>query len=252
MSMRFTSAQSPTGRRAWRAAVPTAAVLALFIGGCGSVSARPSPGVKATPSGMLMPAPDPVAAAALQQEEYRIGPLDTLDISVFQVENLKQTVRVDANGMIDFPLIGLIKASTRTPRQLSEDIGAKLGERYLQSPQVTVFVKESISQRFTVEGSVKQPGVFPILGPMTLLQAIATAHGLDEIADLKGVVVFRMINQQRMAATVNIAEVRTGKQPDPRIYPGDVIVVAESGSRRALRNIVGVTPLFSFLTPFGL
>jgi polysaccharide export outer membrane protein len=229
-----------------------AALVLLTVGGCESTSHRAGVGPTATPAPLGLAPPDQAASAAIVQPEYHIGPLDTLDISVFQVDNLKQTLQVDANGLIEFPLIGSIKASTKTTHELAGDIAAKLGERYLQSPRVIVTVRQSVSQKFTVEGAVRSPGVFPIVGRMTLLQAIATAQGVDSLGNLRGVVVFRTINQKRMAAMVDLAEIRTGKVGDPEIYAGDTIVVSVSGSRRALQNLIGVTPLFIFLTPFGL
>ena len=232
----------------WSAAVLSALALAGCASGGGPVGVRPA--AMSSPNGL--PAPDPAAEAAVQQQDYRIGPLDTLEISVFQVDNLKQSIQVDAAGQIDFPLIGLVTAVPKTPRQLADEISAKLGERYLQSPQVNVFVRQSVSQRFTVEGSVKNPGVFPIVGRMTLLQAIATAQGVDNVANVKAVVVFRTIKQQRLAATVNLNEIRAGRFGDPQIYAGDIIVVSVSKSRRALQDIVGMTPLTSAAVLFGL
>jgi len=199
-----------------------------------------------------LPAPDPAASAEMQQVDYRIGPMDTLEITVFEVDNLKLDVQVDAAGQIDFPLVGQVSAIAKTPRQLGDDISKKLGERYLQDPKVNVFVKEAVSQRFTVEGAVKKPGVFPSGGRMTLLQAVATAEGLENVANSKSVVVFRTVNQKRMAATVNLNEIRTGKFNDPQIYAGDMIVVALSKSRRTLQDIIGLTPVTSAALLLGL
>lgn len=228
--------------------------LSIAIAGVAALScapltcwAQPSPAV--TPGVRALPAPDPAASALVQQQDYRIGPLDTLEVTVFQVENLSRTLQVDSAGQINFPLIGGVVAAAKTPRQLADEIAARLGERYLQSPQVTVFVKQSLSQKFTVEGAVARPGMYDLQGRMTLLQAIATAQGVVETANLRNVVIFRTVQQKRMAAVVNLRDVRSGKVDDPQIYPSDVIVVASSGSRRVLRDILGMTPLF---TLFGL
>jgi polysaccharide export outer membrane protein len=224
--------------------------LSIAMAAMGAISCAPAacwaqaaPAV--TPSVQPLPPPDAAASALVQQQEYRIGPLDTLEITVFQVEKLSRTLQVDSAGQINYPLIGGVAAAAKTPRQLADEIAARLGERYLQSPQVTVFVKQSNSQKFTVEGAVARPGVYDIQGRMTLLQAIATAQGVADIASLRNVVIFRTIDQKRMAAVVNLNDVRSGKVDDPQIYPSDVIVVASSGSRRALRGILGLTPLFT-------
>lgn len=199
------------------------------------------------PSHAALPPPDPAANAAVQQTEYRIGPLDTLDINVFGVEDLTRTVQVDASGQINYPLIGAVLASTRTPRQLGDEIAARLDARYLQKPQVEVFVKSSLSQRFTVEGAVASPGVYDIQGRMTLLQAIATAKGLEDVANTRKVVVFRTVGGTRMAGVANLSAIRDGKKSDPQIYPGDVIVVASSRTKGWLRNIMGAVPIFNLL-----
>ena len=95
---------------------------------------------------------------------YRIGPQDVLDISVFQAPDLSKTVEVADNGTIDVPLIGETPASGKTAQELQRDLNSKLGAKYLQNPQVTVTVKEFNSNRVTVSGAVKSPGVFPYKG----------------------------------------------------------------------------------------
>lgn len=196
-----------------------------------------------------MPPPDAAQMSIQPQQDYRIGPLDTLEVSVFHVDGLNRTVQVDSSGQINLPLIGGIAAMGKTAPQLADDIASELGRKYLQSPQVTVFVSKSQSQKFTIDGAVREPGVYDITGRMTLLQAIATAKGVDQTAQLKHVVIFRMVNAKRMAAVVNLANVRNGQADDPQIYASDVIVVAGSNSQRVLRNIIGITPL---LMLFGL
>jgi polysaccharide export outer membrane protein len=194
-----------------------------------------------------LPPPDPPVID--QQQNYRIGALDVLEISVFQVENLTRTVQVDASGHIALPFIGSVVALQKTPQELSADIAARLGGSYIQSPQVTVFVKESLSQKFTVEGAVKSPGVFPIVGPMTLMRAVATAQGPDIDAKLHNVVIFRQVNQKTVGSVIDLSQVRAGKVSDPQIYAGDLVVVMTSGTRRALRDLVSITPLLFFIHP---
>jgi polysaccharide export outer membrane protein len=225
---------------------------ACLLAGCASGAPKGVRDVTNAPEGGALQPPDPVAAASALQQSYRIGPRDVLSISVFRVESLqKEEIQVDLAGQIDFPLIGTVTAATKTPNELAAEIATKLEAKYLQDPQVTVLVKEAVSQRFTVEGAVRKPGVFPVVGKMTLLQAIATAEGLEDVASTRSVVVFRTVNDRRMAAAVDLAEVRVGKLGDPQIYPGDVIVVATSKSRRAIKDIVGVTPLANFRLFFG-
>ena len=114
---------------------------------------------------------------------YKIGALDVLEISVFKVDELSKTVQVADTGSISVPLLGEVEAAGRTAREVEQDLTKQWGAKYLNNPQVTVFIKEYNSKRITVEGSVKKPGVFPIQGHMSLLQSIAHAQGLEQTAD---------------------------------------------------------------------
>ena len=136
-------------------------------------------------------------------DDYQIGAHDLLDISVFQVPDLSRTVRVNSRGLISLPLIGSVQAGGLTSDQLETTIARKLSENYLQDPQVSVFIKEYISQRVTIEGSVQKAGVYQLTGPTTLLQAIAMASGVDQLADENAVTVFRD-ERKRRAAVVGL------------------------------------------------
>ena len=197
-----------------------------------------------------LPPPDQ-NGMAMSQQAYRIGPLDKLDISVFQVPELTGSVEVDAAGLISLPLIGQVTAGGRTTNELQQLIAQKLSAKYLQDPQVTVVVKEALSQKITVEGAVQQPGVYPIEGRTTLMQAIAMARGSDpQRANEKKVVVFRTVNGQRMAAGFNLVDIRTGKTDDPQVYGNDVIVMDASNARGFLHDIISTVPLLAIFRPF--
>lgn len=174
-------------------------------------------------------------------ETYRIGNQDLLEVTVFQVPDMSRTVRVSDN-LIVLPLIGPIKAVGLTVTQLQSEITARAAT-YLQSPQVNVNVKEFNSQQITVEGAVKKPGVFPISQQTSLLQAIAMAQGLDQVADPSSVVVFRNANGGRQAAKFDVAAIRNGSGSDPMLQPGDVVVVPKSGVRSALQDVLQVLPI---------
>src|SRR3546814_20628564 len=102
-----------------------------------------------------------------------------------------EEVPVDASGNILFPLIGQVSVSGKTSTELSNAIAERLGERYLVDPQVSTIVSTSASQNVTVEGAVNKPGVFPLLGPTTLLQAMALSAGPTQTAKPGAVIVFR-------------------------------------------------------------
>ncbi|MFV0296596.1 MAG: polysaccharide biosynthesis/export family protein [Hyphomicrobiaceae bacterium] len=173
---------------------------------------------------------------------YRIGPQDVLEISVFKVPELSKSVQVADTGTINLPLVGDVQASGRTAQAIERELATRLGEKYLKHPQVTVFVKEYNSQRFTVEGSVKKPGVFPYRGRATLLQAISLAEGLDAVSDTN-VIVFRNINGKRAAAKFDIADIRAGKTDDPVIRSGDVVVVETSSAKELFNTVLKALPI---------
>ena len=175
--------------------------------------------------------------------DYKIAPLDLLEISVFGVSDLNRAVQVSSSGMISLPLIKTVKAGGLTASQLEQSIAAKLGQAYLQSPQVSVFVKEYNSQRITVDGAVQKPGIFPIIGKVSLLQAVALAQGLTTVADPSAVIVFRTVGEKRLAARFDLQMVRTGKIEDPFLQAGDIVMVDESKARTTIRDITSVLPI---------
>jgi polysaccharide export outer membrane protein len=175
---------------------------------------------------------------------YRIGPLDVVDVTVFMVPDLSKTVQVAERGTINYPLVGELQAAGLTARDLERQLTEKLSRRYLQNPQINVFIKEYNSQRVTIEGAVKKPGIYPMQGEMSLLQALATAQGLEQISD-DTVVVFRTAQGRRSAARFTITELRAGTTPDPKLEPGDVIIAGTSAFKEGLNTVVRFLPLAS-------
>jgi len=177
------------------------------------------------------------------KQDYRIAPLDVIDVSVLGVTELNRTVQVSVNGMITLPLVKSVQAGGRTQAQLESDIAQKLSATYLQSPQVSVFVKEYNSQRITVDGAVKKPGIYPTSGSISLLQAIALAEGLNTVADPKGILLFRVTDNKRYAARFDLKMIRSGKIDDPMLQAGDIVMVDESAAKTTLRDVKDALPL---------
>ena len=189
-----------------------------------------------------IPAPSSLASIS----EYRIGPLDVLKITVFQEEDLSlEEVPVDASGNILFPLIGQVSVAGKTSTELSNDIAQRLGERYLVDPQVSIIVSASASQNVTVEGAVAQPGVYPLQGPTTLLQAMAMARGPTQTARLNEVIVFRRKDDGVYAAQFNLADIRTGRAANPEIKGSDIVVVGNSFAKQLFRDFMQLSPLLA-------
>jgi polysaccharide export outer membrane protein len=222
-----------------------ALVAVTGLSACTTAGGKPT----ATASGpSRLPPPDPPTVAG--QTDKPIAPFDTVEVSVFKVDDLTRTVEVDAQGNIGLPLIGSVPASGKTPHELETEIAGLLGAKYLQSPQVTVVVKDSPGQRVTVEGAVRKPGLFPVAARTTLLQAVALSEGLTDTAKADDIIVFRTVNKQRMAAAFDLNTIRNGKSPDPEVYGGDVIVVGESGAKAAVRNFGSAVPIMGVFMPF--
>ena len=215
-----------------------AAVFALLLAACASS------GNRTAAHGITLPPPDTTAASGAYEgaTDYRVGSQDLLEISVFGVSELTHQARVNSNGMINLPLIGGVMAGGRTVPELEKELGERYADGYLQNPQVTVFVKEYTSQRVTLEGALEKPGIYPLTGKTSLLQAVAMAGGTDEFADLEGVVLFRHIDGKRMAAAYDLTKVRRGELEDPQVYGDDIIVIERSGSKSAFREFIRSVP----------
>lgn len=183
-------------------------------------------------------------------EDYRIGPQDLLELQVFGVEALNRTIRVNSRGFISLPLIGMTQAAGLTAEQLEEALAAKLAKDYLQNPQVSVFIKEYTSQRVTVEGAVKIPGVYPIKGRTSLVQALATAAGLTTLAD-PTIRVFRVdpATGNRTVLEFDLEKIRTGELRDPEVRNDDIVQVRESQGKSIAKALIEFVLPFRLLNP---
>lgn len=174
---------------------------------------------------------------------YLVGPFDRLTIDVFGIDALSdKEVQVDAGGNIAFPLAGTVQVAGRTPGEIGKLLAEGLRANYVRDPQVIVNLKETVSQVVTIEGEVKKPGLYPVVGRMTLLRAMATAEGTTEFSDLQNVVVFRTVGQQRYAALYDVGAIRRGAYADPEVYANDVIVVDDSAARRTFKDVLASLP----------
>ena len=177
---------------------------------------------------------------------YLIGPFDKLSVDVFGIDELSRPeVQVDANGTISLPLAGTVNAAGKSPPELAREIERGLRANFVRNPQVSVNLKETVSQVVTVDGQVAKPGLYPVIGKMTLMRAVATAGGTGEFARLQDVIVFRSVNQQRYAGIYNLKAIRLGNYDDPEVFANDVIVVGDSASRRRFKDLIQLAPLLS-------
>jgi polysaccharide export outer membrane protein len=228
-----------------RATLTGVVALSAMLGACADDNIGPN-----LRTGESAYATIPAPAGEPRVQDYRIGALDTVDITVFQEPDIStRGVVVDASGIISMPLIGRVQASGQTTTELADLLAKKLAERFYVNPQVTVTVASSVAQRVTVQGDVKEPGIYPISGPTTLLDTIALAKGEAEDASLRQVIVVRYIDGKRTGAVFDLKRIRRGDDADPAIMPRDTIIVGHSSSKSAWHDILRAAPL---LAGFGV
>ncbi|NBB41255.1 polysaccharide export protein [Sphingobium yanoikuyae] len=217
---------------------PLSLPLVLSLSGCFSPADLP----RGEAAYRLMPAQDP----ASPRRPYYIGPEDKISIRVFQEPDLSfDELQVDSGGNINFPLIGELAVSGKTPNELGAMIASRLGQNFIRDPQVMVGIVQSVAQRVTVSGNVMKPGVYEIAGTSSLLEAVSRAEGLTRVAVKDQVLIFRTIDGQRSGAIFNLALIEEGKAPDPQILGGDQIVIGFSAVKGTYRDFLTAAPLFN-------
>jgi polysaccharide biosynthesis/export protein len=197
------------------------------------------------PRGTDARAAHPATTSAAQF--YQIGPMDVLDISVFNVPELTKTVQVADTGTINLPLLGEVPAAGKTTQQLERDLTTKLGTKFLQNPQVTVMVKENNSQHVTIQGDIDKPGVYPLKGKTSLLELVAMAGGFKDTAD-STVLVLRQSNGKRSAAKFDVSTIQKGQAADPVMQSDDVIIAGSSAIKKGFNAVLRALPLAGLFT----
>lgn len=171
---------------------------------------------------------------------YRLSPGDTLRIEVFQVADLSGEETVNDDGSIILPLIGSLRVAGLTPEEAERSIAAALAKDYLQDPQVGIRVTQFANRSFTVAGAVTAPGVFPLTGRTTLMQAIALARGINDVGDDRQVTLFREPTGKPVNAyVIDLKRVQRGELADPLIVSNDKVLVPRSGSAVFLKGLTG-------------
>jgi polysaccharide export outer membrane protein len=162
---------------------------------------------------------------SLQVNDYRIGPKDLLEITVFGLPELSQTVRVSEDGSITMSLLGRVEVSGLTAQELEKKLASILDIQYTKEARVTVFIKEY--QKVSVIGAVGRPGMYELVGPTTLLQIIAQAGGLTAQA-MNELFVYRIEKDGGLTTiTVNVEELMTsGSQAlNIELQPKDIVTI---------------------------
>lgn len=174
-----------------------------------------------SPSAMAADAP-----GRTPPSDYRIGPEDMLEISVWREEDLQRQVLVRPDGKISFPLAGDIQAAGRTTEQVQQDISQKL-QRYIPEPVVTVTVATVGGNKIYVIGQVNNPGAYVIGRYVDVLQALTVAGGLTPFASENKIKVLRREGGQEIVLPFEYADVKKGKNLEQNVIlqGGDTVVV---------------------------
>jgi polysaccharide biosynthesis/export protein len=238
--------RSPDSKR-WgfpRILLALGAVAPVIVGGCADHRGGPIP-YNVTSFGV----PDSPTIQTLGSG-YKIAPMDTLSVKVFKMPDLSGDYEVDLTGQLSLPLIGNVYAADMTTAQLDEALTRRLGEKYLENPDVSVGIKSSTRRSVTVDGSVNRAGSYPLNGPTSLMQAVAAAGGTGPDANARRVAIFRSIGGKRQAAAFDLTSIRRGEAPDPQVYPGDIVVVDGSSVKAMQKQILNSLPVLSIFKPF--
>ena len=216
---------------------------ALFLAACGD-----SPGGPIPYNVSNFGTPDAPELVPLEAG-YRIAPMDMVTVKVFKMPDLSGDYEVDLAGHISMPLIGEVPAYNLTTAQLDDALTRKLGEKYLENPDVSVGIKTSTRRSVTVDGAVARAGSYAVQGPMTLMQAVAAAGGARDDANIRRVAIFRTISGQRQAAAFDLQAIRRGEAKDPSVFAGDIVVVDGSAIKAIQKQIFQSVPLLSIFGP---
>lgn len=138
--------------------------------------------------------------------EYKIGPKDLLEISVFGLNELNKTVRVSEEGKISLPLLGEVEVEGLSKTEIERKISQLLEEKYLQNPQVTIFIREYLSKKVSLLGAIRKPGSYELLGRQTLLQIISQAGGLTPDAANEIIVIRQLQDGSSISLKISIED----------------------------------------------
>jgi polysaccharide export outer membrane protein len=159
------------------------------------------------------------------QDPGRLGVGDSFSIKVFGQADLSGELVVNENGVIRFPLLGIVTAQGRTCAELEEDLTQRLAAEFIKVPLVTCSLVEMRSRRISVVGQVVSPGSLPYTPGLTVVDAVAAAKGIDAANASGDVVLTRVVDGKQVRVEVPLQEIMRGRAPNLLLWPGDVVFV---------------------------
>jgi polysaccharide biosynthesis/export protein len=180
----------------------------------------------------LPPAPETIQSSATGAADYRVGPLDTVQVFVWNAPEFSVTVPVRPDGKISTPLIQDLQAAGKTPSQLGDEIEQRL-RQYMQDPVVTVIVSNfsgPFDQQIRVVGEATEPRAIPYRANMTLLDVMIEVGGLTDFAAGNRAVIVRRAGEQQQTYNARLDDLlKEGDiSANVPVMPGDVVIIPQS------------------------
>jgi polysaccharide export outer membrane protein len=165
------------------------------------------------------------AQTSMGASQFTLGAADVIHINVWKNADLSQTVTVGPDGFVSLPLLGDVHVAGMTTNQMAQLITLRLSS-YVVSAQVTVSVIDVRSRQVYVMGQVGKPGGYPLVAPLTVLQVLAEAGGLNTFANRKGIFILRGSNGDTQRLKFNYTNAIHGDvKQNISLKPGDTVIV---------------------------
>jgi polysaccharide export outer membrane protein len=189
-----------------------------------SPQSRPLPPQAKPPT--VAPAPLVPVPSVPPPAGYVIGPDDVLQVIYWREKDVSAEVTVRPDGMISLPLLNDVKAAGLTPEQLRDAVN-EAAKKFFEDPNVTINIRTINSRKVFIAGSVARPGAYALTAPTTVLQLIAMAGGLTEVANKGKIAVMRQESGRPVRYPFNYKDVANGKnlKQNIELKPGDTVIV---------------------------
>ncbi len=141
------------------------------------------------PQAVPLPGTQTATAVSGPTSSYKVGVQDSVKIDVFLEKELSSSFRVDADGTINYPLLGRVVVAGFTVQEIAQLLQTRLAAGFVNSPQVTVEMEQFRSRSIFIAGEVRTPGKYPLQGDVTLLEVLLLAGSVTSEASDEVVVI---------------------------------------------------------------